>query len=448
MNLQIDKNPRYNLNVVVRETGIKADTLRAWERRYDLPLPQRSTGGHRQYSQYEIETVKWLRNQRRERGLSISKAVELWRSIEDSGQDPLALSSPKTTEFSTAPLIPKAASLTSMGEKWLDACLSYDENKSEQVLTQSFALYPAEIVCTNILQKSLSTLGRLWYEGKASVQQEHFASELTTRRLHAMIAASPRPILKSKILTACPPEEQHGLPTLLLTLLLRNRGWEVINLGTNVPMERFSSALEQVKPDLVVLSAMRLETAATLKEVALSLEEYRTPLAFGGHIFTQNPALARRIPGHFLGEEIPSSIPKIEKILRGTSLPYDRNWVPDEFSQSISHFIETRPMINSHIVNWVRGEFNQEAIRDAIALANDHLGRDIIAALTLGDISFIGANIQWLEGLLTYRDMSEDLVLEYLTAYKEAAERLLPDLGRPIVDWLADYIHDSTKDGD
>lgn len=105
-------------------------------------------------------------------------------------------------------------------------------------------------------------------------------------------------------------------------------------------------------------------------------------------------------------------------------------------------------MIDSHIVNWARGEFNQEAIRDAIALANDHLGRDIIAALKLGDISFIGANIHWLEGLLTYRDMSEDLVLEYLTAYKEAAERLLPDLGRPIVDWLADYIHNSTKDGD
>lgn len=269
MNLQIDKNPRYNLNVVVRETGTKADTLRAWERRYGLPLPQRSTGGHRQYSQYDIETVNWLRNQRRERGLSISKAVELWRSIEDSGQDPLALSSPKrTTEFSTAPLIPEAGSLTTMGEKWLDACLSYDENKSEQVLTQSFALYPAETVCTHILQKSLSTLGRLWYEGRASVQQEHFASELAARRLHAMIAASPRPIPKSKILTACPPEEQHAFPTLLLTLLLRNRGWEVINLGTNVPMERFSSALEQVKPDLVVLSAMRLETAATLKEVA------------------------------------------------------------------------------------------------------------------------------------------------------------------------------------
>jgi hypothetical protein len=41
--------------------------------------------------------------------------------------------------------------------------------------------------------------------------------------------------------------------------------------------------------------------------------------------------------------------------------------------------------------------------------------------------------------------MSEDLALKFLTAYKETAERLLPDLGRPIVDWLADYILDSTK---
>ena len=36
--------PSFNLKAVVRETGIKAETLRAWERRYGIPRPARSAG--------------------------------------------------------------------------------------------------------------------------------------------------------------------------------------------------------------------------------------------------------------------------------------------------------------------------------------------------------------------------------------------------------------------
>ena len=39
--------PYFNLKAVVQQTGLKPDTLRAWERRYGLPTPQRSSGGHR-----------------------------------------------------------------------------------------------------------------------------------------------------------------------------------------------------------------------------------------------------------------------------------------------------------------------------------------------------------------------------------------------------------------
>ena len=84
----INKKPTYNLKVVLRETGIKPDTLRAWERRYGLPQPERSAGGHRLYSQYDFETIKWLIARQGE-GLRINRAVKLWRSIEESGQDPL-----------------------------------------------------------------------------------------------------------------------------------------------------------------------------------------------------------------------------------------------------------------------------------------------------------------------------------------------------------------------
>ncbi len=43
--MSISKNPAFNLKAVLQETNIAADTLRAWERRYGLPMPERTEGG-------------------------------------------------------------------------------------------------------------------------------------------------------------------------------------------------------------------------------------------------------------------------------------------------------------------------------------------------------------------------------------------------------------------
>src|SRR5919112_4416454 len=95
----INTTPSFNLKVVLKETGIAADTLRAWERRYGLPMPQRSAGGHRLYSQRDIETIKWLMK-RQEDGLSISRAVDLWNEQVASGTDPLADLAPASSSLS------------------------------------------------------------------------------------------------------------------------------------------------------------------------------------------------------------------------------------------------------------------------------------------------------------------------------------------------------------
>ncbi len=83
-----DKTPTFNLKAVVRETGLKPDTLRAWERRYGVPSPDRTDSGHRLYSQHDIDTLKWLL-ERQQEGMSISRAVELWHRLEEDGTDPL-----------------------------------------------------------------------------------------------------------------------------------------------------------------------------------------------------------------------------------------------------------------------------------------------------------------------------------------------------------------------
>ena len=50
-----------------------------------MPNPHRTPGGHRLYSQHEIDVLKWLLA-RQDEGMSISHAVQLWHQIEDEGR--------------------------------------------------------------------------------------------------------------------------------------------------------------------------------------------------------------------------------------------------------------------------------------------------------------------------------------------------------------------------
>src|SRR6476661_5141680 len=80
---QFSPAPVFNTKAVARETGVPADTFRAWERRYGMPRPQRTPGGHRLYSQRDVAIIRWLRD-RTEEGVNISHAILLLTNTLDT----------------------------------------------------------------------------------------------------------------------------------------------------------------------------------------------------------------------------------------------------------------------------------------------------------------------------------------------------------------------------
>src|SRR4249919_2127479 len=80
---QLSTAPVFNTKAVARETGVPADTFRAWERRYGIPRPQRTPGGHRLYSERDIRIIRWLRD-RTDEGVNISHAVMLLSNTLDT----------------------------------------------------------------------------------------------------------------------------------------------------------------------------------------------------------------------------------------------------------------------------------------------------------------------------------------------------------------------------
>jgi len=429
-----DLIPTYNLKAVVQETGLKPDTLRAWERRYGIPEPDRTDGGHRLYSQHDINTLKWLLA-RQDEGLSISRAVALWHSLREEGQDPLHVYPLTHSAAPPAyPAIDSGGAIVELRRAWVEACLAFDERRAEAVLNQAFSYYAPETVCFELLQKALVEIGQGWYEGLVSVQQEHFTSALAMRRLDSLLAATPAPTRTGRILVGCPPGEIHTFSPLMVSFLLRRRGWDVLYLGADVPTNRLQATIERTQPDLVIFSAQLLETAASLLDIAYYLRDVNIPLGYSGYIFGAVPDLARRIPGHFLGQELSETPQMIENLILHR-LPAPPHEPPSELlQQAWSHFRERAGLIETHVWQAVDAHRSVQGMADA----NRRLTGNILAALKLGDLDYIGPNLQWLEGMIINNNMPPDVLCNFLAAYHAAAaQHLSAPAGQPIIDWLA-----------
>ncbi len=429
--MPISTTPTFNLKAVLQETGLAADTLRAWERRYGLPMPDRTPGGHRLYSQRDIAIIKWLMARQRE-GLSISHAVDLWNELTESGQDPLPESVNGT--FS----IP-SANLDSIRQVWLQACLNFNENGAEQVLNQAFALHPTETVCIEVLQRGLNEIGEMWYRAEASVQQEHFTSALAQRRLDALITAAPSPTRPQRSVIGCPAGEQHTFTPLLLSLLLRRRGLKVVYLGANVPIQRFNETILSVRPNLVILSVQQLQSANGLRETAGYLNATGARVAYGGRIFNLLPALRERIPAHFLGESIAEAMQSTETLLT-SDLPL-KGVVPvsEEDIKLSKSFHRNRPMIDTYTLT--------ETIKIGIpiefsTIAIQQTGNNLSSALSLGYIDGLRLEIEWIKGLLQEHLQNAESLSGFLTSYAQAIDSTMGKEGQPIAEWLRNQAND------
>lgn len=429
--------PTFNLKVVARETGLKPDTIRAWERRYGIPSPERTPGGHRLYTQHDIDTLKWLIARQHE-GLTISRAVELWRMLEAEGQDPLYTVPSYKGAAIEASLVGQVAGdmLDDLRQAWVEACMYFDEQRAEAIITQAYGLYPAEVVGIEVLQKGLALIGEHWYAGKASVQQEHFASALAMRRLEALIAATPPPTRAGRIIVGCPPGEDHAFAPLLITFLLKRHGWDVIYLGANIPTARLAETIQTTKPQLVILSAQQLHTAATLLEAAHEIYDLGVMLAFGGRIFSRQPGLDGHIPGHYLGDEIGAVPETVSQIMTASLSPIAPQPLPPEYQTALHNFRENHVYVEAAVLQ----QLEPDKIQARLSQANADLSRSVMAALALGDMSLLDDDIDWLCGLLANYEAPVETLRRYLAAYHHAVGEYMGPEGDLIMGWLSHVI--------
>jgi MerR family transcriptional regulator, light-induced transcriptional regulator len=425
-----ENTPVYNLKAVINEVGLTPATLRAWERRYGLLNPKRSPGGHRLYTRQDIDMLKWLIERQKE-GLSISSAVEMWKNQQVNKNE---ISQPILTQIQISAT--GETILDEMREKWLTACFDFDDQTANQILDQAFAVAAPEIIISQILKNGLVEMGERWYTGTVSVQQEHFATAIAVRRVNSLLAGAAPPTRSGRILVACPPGEDHDFILLMITFFLKRRGWDVVYLGSNVPLINLDATIRSTSPILFLSAAQTLKSAASLRKMSEYIVTQGIPLVYGGRIFNEVPATTQYISGYFLGNDLSNVNQMVEQLVTArpplpSGLP-----VPLQYTQTLKQFIQNEGAIATHVSSIFRSEPVDPAQVDSM---NTYLGQFIASALTLGDIKLIDNPIFWLNGLLKTYGLSAALIRQYFTTYRLEVEHYLGDHSSIILDQLAKY---------
>jgi methanogenic corrinoid protein MtbC1 len=225
---------------LAQRTGVSADTLRAWERRYALLHPRRTAGNQRLYSSLDEQRVRIMRNHL---AFGTPPALAAERTLE------VRLGAPVGTVQAVGPDEVLAAHHDL--RRALDV---FDETAGQRVLERLFISHARLAVLRDVLLPYMADVGRRWADAHLTVAQEHFATAFLEVRLMAVARGwdrgnGPRALL------ACAPGERHTLGLICFGIALHHQGWRIVYLGADTPLAMVRSAAEQVDPDLVVITA-------------------------------------------------------------------------------------------------------------------------------------------------------------------------------------------------
>jgi excisionase family DNA binding protein len=140
-------------------------------------------------------------------------------------------------------------------------------------------------VYVELLGPALASIGGRWAAGEVDIAEEHRASAVAGRiigRLGPAFARRGR--AKGTVVVATPPGERHGLGSAMVADLLRGQGYEVVDLGTDVPVDSLLHTLETSDRVLCVcIGVASSDNLPAATEVVAAVHEMGVlPVVVGG----------------------------------------------------------------------------------------------------------------------------------------------------------------------
>lgn len=261
-------SPRYQIRVAAEMAGLSPLVIRAWERRYGILEPERTSGGYRTFSTTDIEVLKRLKELTDE-GMAISQAAALVPGIRRELKDRPALK------------VPVEAQLQRWQSEIISAAKRADQRAVERIFDEAFNSMAPVRFFEDLVTPLMREVGDRWHAGQLAVFDEHLISAVVRDRLVTLFVRAPRRS-KKHVVCACPPEEAHEFGLLGAAIRFRHAGWRVTLLGAKTPIDQLLLALKTANPDLVAISLVQ-DTGARKYLDALAAEwPDRKPVVLGG----------------------------------------------------------------------------------------------------------------------------------------------------------------------
>jgi MerR family transcriptional regulator, light-induced transcriptional regulator len=148
-----------------------------------------------------------------------------------------------------------------------DAIVSGDETLARHDFDRLALGVPLIDLCERVITPALHRVGDQWAAGELSIAAEHRASAICERLIAPGLHQPPgRP--RGIAVTATPPAERHGLPTLMAAACLREDRWLVHHLAADLPVAEVIGLAADTGADLVVLSSATSQTARAARRAA------------------------------------------------------------------------------------------------------------------------------------------------------------------------------------
>lgn len=277
-----------SIDAVARLTGLGKDTLRAWERRYGFPAPQRDALGERRYPPEQVarlvEIARQVRQGRRPGQLLGAGAAAT--ATAGAAAPPRAAARPPPTAGDPPPPRPaRSPAPDPAARPVLDPTLAAlverlvagtGADDVEQALHRQLAEAGPADFAGRVAPALVDAVGRAWAEGRLGVADEHVFSAClmaVLRQAAAQVGAppaaagAPRP----RVLLATLHGETHGLGLAMAEVMLRAAGVLTLNLGVEVPPDEIARIARRDAVAAVALSFSAVWRPAALRTALDSL---------------------------------------------------------------------------------------------------------------------------------------------------------------------------------
>ncbi|MEE4214573.1 MAG: MerR family transcriptional regulator [Bacteroidales bacterium] len=244
----------YTIKDLERLSGIKAHTIRIWEKRYGVISPGRTTTNRRRYSDDDLRKLINISILNRS-GFKISRIASM--SIKEM-EEKVSLISKDIAQADTGI------------ESLIVAMISLDEAGFNELIESSIKELGLEKAFIGLIFPFLERVGILWVTGSIVPAQEHFVSNLIRQKLIAHIDARgfTEKSDAKRVLLYLPENEWHEIGILFYSYLARKHGHRVLYLGSATPLDSLIKAI-QVWPAEIIVTATSSGFAGINKEAYL-----------------------------------------------------------------------------------------------------------------------------------------------------------------------------------